>query len=315
MSLLSCNAVCWLVWTSVWSNRDTSSVPCVQAPDRLSVWINMCDQENGLSHRTPARADDVTLPDELSASDDSEPEEEPSGASRDPQLRDLHSFIDDDDDDDDDDDGDEGEVQLGAAPRSQSSFSLKGGSSGFSSRSLSIFGSLDSVARPAAGEDTAAGETFARPSRPPPRAVPDYLLHPERWTHYSLEDVAESSERENRAAARHFLQQRRQQQERPQHISSSQDKVIFSRPSGRPGRERAADELKAAGGREMSLSHLEEDEEEEGGSLWTRRSSKVKEKRAAEEEEEERQQVNPGFTSFRKSNRKNYRRSSEQDDS
>ncbi|XP_029933217.1 protein TSSC4 [Myripristis murdjan] len=313
----------------------------------------MCDQENGLSHRTPARADDVTLPDELSASDDSEPEEEPSGASRDPQLRDLHSFIDDDDDDDDDDDGDEGEVQLGAAPRSQSSFSLKGGSSGFSSRSLSIFGSLDSVARPAAGEDTAAGETFARPSRPPPRAVPDYLLHPERWTHYSLEDVAESSERENRAAARHFLQQRRQQQERPQHISSSQDKVIFSRPSGRPGRERAADELKAAGGREMSLSHLEEDEEEEGGSLWTRRSSKVKEKStereergeedeekeevrapvkpppqaeerkrkweeqggAAEEEEEERQQVNPGFTSFRKSNRKNYRRSSEQDDS
>ncbi|XP_071402390.1 U5 small nuclear ribonucleoprotein TSSC4-like [Centroberyx affinis] len=373
----------------------------------------MCDQENGSGRDKTSARDDVTLPGNLSLSDDSEPEEEPTGLPFHTELKDSSSS-------DDDDDVGDGEVQIGgAAPaagwRAQSSFSLKGGSSGFSSRSHSIFECLDSVAKLASsalGQDNVIDGVFARPAPPPPpppsrplpssktgrpppsssgpagrRGVPDYVAHPERWTYYNLEDVAETSDRQNSAVARQFLtglQQRKQQQEplsphldQGQNTCGSQQKIIFSRP-GRSGREHPVDEPKAAGGKErgMSLTHLEEEEEEEeegvgveGGRAMARRTSEFKEKRTekakergkgishldqedeemgaavrppgagerkrkwgqqgegveeaeeAEEEEEEEEeqqkkshQASPGFVSFRKTNRKNYRKSTQQDD-
>ena len=44
--------------------------------------------------------------------------------------------------------------------------------------------------------------------------VPDYLLHPERWTCYSLEDVPDSSDADNRAAAHQYLSGLQRRKER-----------------------------------------------------------------------------------------------------
>ncbi|XP_068963396.1 U5 small nuclear ribonucleoprotein TSSC4 [Petaurus breviceps papuanus] len=71
-------------------------------------------------------------------------------------------------------------------------FHLRGTSPTFSLRSRSIFGGLDGAAR-------------TGPPAEPPARVPDYVTHPERWTRYSLEDVAEGSDRSNRAVAVEFL--------------------------------------------------------------------------------------------------------------
>uniref|UniRef100_A0A3Q3FMY7 Uncharacterized protein n=1 Tax=Labrus bergylta TaxID=56723 RepID=A0A3Q3FMY7_9LABR len=75
--------------------------------------------------------------DELSVSDDSEPEERPTMAPFDPELD--HS---------DDDDDNEEVCCAPAGLRNQAQFSLRGGSSAFSNRSQSIFDCLDNVARP-----------------------------------------------------------------------------------------------------------------------------------------------------------------------
>uniref|UniRef100_A0AAQ4QZ67 U5 small nuclear ribonucleoprotein TSSC4 n=1 Tax=Gasterosteus aculeatus aculeatus TaxID=481459 RepID=A0AAQ4QZ67_GASAC len=100
----------------------------------------------------------------------------------------------------------------------QTPFNLRGGSSAFSNRSHSIFECLDSVARLASSsmsQDKSADGVFARPLPPrslrktsqpqsicptpaKKRGVPDYLVHPERWTHYNLEDVEETSDQDNR---------------------------------------------------------------------------------------------------------------------
>ncbi|KAF7666801.1 hypothetical protein LDENG_00093670 [Lucifuga dentata] len=231
---------------------------------------NMCDEKNGRACDKMSNADDLS--DNLSASDNSEAEEQ-----FEPELKDSSSSDEDDD----------GEVQISAAPaglKAQSAFSLKGGSSGFSSRSHSIFECLDSVAKQTSsslGQDNVIDGVFARPlppaasgkssqprvssSRPAEkRPAPDYLLHPERWTHYSLEDVAETSDHDNSRAALHFLSSLRQSKQEP---SSSPEKILFSRPN-RLGPKQPADEPSASKGREteMHLSHLqeEEDEEEEG---------------------------------------------------
>uniref|UniRef100_A0A8C6SYK5 U5 small nuclear ribonucleoprotein TSSC4 n=1 Tax=Neogobius melanostomus TaxID=47308 RepID=A0A8C6SYK5_9GOBI len=93
------------------------------------------------------------------------------------------------------------------APKS-SPFSLRGGGSGFSSRSHSIFDCLDTMAKMTSsslGQDNVIDSVFARPAPPPSRktshppsaspipakkrGVPDYMMNPDRWTHYSLEDV------------------------------------------------------------------------------------------------------------------------------
>ncbi|XP_029438381.1 protein TSSC4 [Rhinatrema bivittatum] len=111
-------------------------------------------------------------------------------------------------------------------------FHLKGMSSTFSLRSQNIFDCLEGVAKrtvPSLSEDNAVDGRFKRPfpptptflnrsvgggvaqeCKPPlsksPKAVPDYVAHPERWTKYSLEEVPESSDKTNRAVALKFLE-------------------------------------------------------------------------------------------------------------
>uniref|UniRef100_A0A3B3U3W8 Uncharacterized protein n=2 Tax=Poecilia TaxID=8080 RepID=A0A3B3U3W8_9TELE len=88
-----------------------------------------------------------------------------------------------------------------SAPAAQSSFSLSGASSGFSFRSRSIFDCLDSVEKRSVTPRNQGNSAESRKTSHPPstspipqkkKGVPDYLVHPERWTRYSLEDVAES---------------------------------------------------------------------------------------------------------------------------
>uniref|UniRef100_A0AAQ5XA91 U5 small nuclear ribonucleoprotein TSSC4 n=1 Tax=Amphiprion ocellaris TaxID=80972 RepID=A0AAQ5XA91_AMPOC len=96
-----------------------------------------------------------------------------------------------------------------ALHKAQDSFSLSGGCSAFSDRCHSVFDGLDSVDRQTSSslsEDNIRDILCTQPpfpsrktshllsNRPTPktRGVPDYLLHPERWTHYSLEDVPET---------------------------------------------------------------------------------------------------------------------------
>ncbi|XP_069757055.1 U5 small nuclear ribonucleoprotein TSSC4 [Narcine bancroftii] len=126
-------------------------------------------------------------------------------------------------------------------------FQLRGTSSGFTSRSHSIFSGLENAVKFDAsqpkGKRIIDGE-FKRPSNPAPQrkmtegsllgnlnsspskgkivmesprekqsgvlckkpqSVPDYLLHPERWTKYSLEDVPETSNKKNTAVAFEFM--------------------------------------------------------------------------------------------------------------
>ncbi|KAK9543276.1 hypothetical protein VZT92_001067 [Zoarces viviparus] len=318
----------------------------------------MCDQKNGGDHGEMLNSDDV---DELSASDESEPEELPSSTP-------FDSLLDDDDDDDDDD----GEVEISAPAaghKAQTPFSLRGGGSAFLNRSHSIFECLDSVARLASSsltQDHVTDGVFTRPlpprskrkmsqptsSCPTPakkRGVPDYLVHPERWTHYNLEDVEETSDQDNRRAAHHFLsslQQRKEQQESKSDTScNTQQKMVFSRPSALP-KELPADQPSAVGGKEKAtrLLHLEEDDEDEegrekemAGGRRTDQSVEKAEERARDEEKdtkgamgppEEKKQVqkekyekeegeeeeNPAFTPFKKTKRMNYRKSSGQED-
>ncbi|KAF3686969.1 Protein TSSC4 [Channa argus] len=304
----------------------------------------MCDQKND---------EDLN---ELSASDESEPEEQPSRAAFDPEL---------DQDEEDDDDGGGGGGESGvSASFHQTSFSLRGGSSAFSDRSHSIFNCLDNITKVGSSsqkqEHTAHGE-FIRPQPPQPsrktthppstgptppkkRGVPDYLVHPEHWTHYSLEDVTESSDQDNRRAAYQFLSSLQQEKQSNSEQSDIQQRMIFCRPTRQP-KEQTADQLLPVSEKEkgMHLSHLEEEEGEEGserekiGERETERneeknkdkdqeeeetravgqSEKEKEKRAQREKGEDKEkmeQINPGFYSFRKAKSKIYRKSSKQDD-
>lgn len=305
----------------------------------------MCDQKNGGDHD-----DDV---DELSASDESEPEERLSSAAFVPEL----------DEDDDDDDVDREVVTSAPAVGAQSPFSLRGGGAAFSDRSHSIFDCLDSVSRLTSSsslkQENITDGVFARPLPPPPsrktsqpqsscptpakkKGAPDYLVHPERWTHYSLENVSETSDQGNSRAALNYLsslQQRKEQQESPSDSScNAQQKMIF-RPS-RPQKEQPADQSSAVRSREKEtrLSHLEEEEEEEGRDVphgegrrteqsvekaedIDRRAAvgragekKQVEKEKVDEEQKKMEEANPSFTSFRKTKHKNYRKSSGQED-
>ncbi|KAM4602902.1 U5 small nuclear ribonucleoprotein TSSC4 isoform 1-T4 [Polymixia lowei] len=343
----------------------------------------MCDQDSYDARDKLSNSDVVTVPDDLILSD-SDPEEEPTRVPFDSEVKELSSSS-DDDDEVWISSAPEGPPSAPAPERRavpgkpQSIFNLKGGSSSFSNRSRSIFDCLDSVAKLASsklGQDNVIDGVFARPPPPPPLTgrkkfgqqksqppkqnhgggaggpagrggVPDYLVHPERWTHYSLEDVPETSDSQNSMVAQQYLlslQQKKEQEprgpeEKPfnpdlnqgqntkSNCSSSQHRIIFSRTS-RPGKEQTADELKAAGGREKEkgLSHLqgEEDEEEEKEEMraairpldagqkrkWRQQDDDEEE----EEEEEKSKQANPSFISFKKASRKNYRKTSEQDD-
>uniref|UniRef100_A0A3Q1I137 U5 small nuclear ribonucleoprotein TSSC4 n=1 Tax=Anabas testudineus TaxID=64144 RepID=A0A3Q1I137_ANATE len=112
---------------------------------------------------------------------------------------------------------------LEAVTAAQTPFSLRGGSLAFSDRSHSIFDCLDTqLSSSSLKQDHITNKVFVQPhsshpsrktslppstSPTPPkkRGVPDYLVHPERWTCYSLEDVPETSDQDNRRAAHQFL--------------------------------------------------------------------------------------------------------------
>lgn len=173
-------------------------------------------------------------------------------------------------------------------------FHLRGTSSTFSQRSQSIFDGLEGAAGralPSAGQaglgdsggfkqprvpssrPLAEGLGRARQSLIPPRVppVPDYVAHPERWTRYSLEDVAEASEQSNRAAALDFLGSPRGAAPGDYEPSFNQDpsssgegRVVFSKPPrgearpARPERKRVLQEAGGPGGAEgtVELAHL-----------------------------------------------------------
>ena len=246
---------------------------------------------------------------------------------------------------------------------------------------------------PKPGQDGAVDGVFVRPSPPPPlgsgkkaggpqagrkrhvtegpgdpvqvparRGAPDYLLHPERWTRYSLEEVAETSDSRNRSVALQYLLSLQQSQEpapgpegarfvppdpsctpAPEgSVGPSPHRIIFSRPGRGPGREERGDEGRAAtdgGGRRGGLSHLQEEEEEEedldsspvalpprveqskrkwgpgrGGGGGGGGGGGLMEEEKKKEEEKSESEVPPEFASFRKAHRKNYRKTSEQED-
>ncbi|KAG7278840.1 hypothetical protein CRUP_010403 [Coryphaenoides rupestris] len=373
----------------------------------------MCDRYSGSARNALPDSDVVKEPDGLELSD-SDPEDPGSGPPLDAELKELKSSSEDDDDDEVVRTGGEGRPSPSAPP---SNFSLKGGSSSFSFRSRNIFDCLDGVAKETSsklGQDNVIDGVFVRPPPPPPligskkpggpqagrkrhvtegsgdltpvrRGTPDYLVHPDRWTKYSLEDVAETSDSRNRSVALQYLLSLQQGKERGPEpdgepfvppdpacgqapkssqgsIGPSPCRIMFSRPGGSSGKEQRADEGRAArdgGVPKGGLSHLQEEEEEEeeekkeekkeeqeemqmqeldtspvavppkaeqrkrkwghgggggGGGGGCGLEAEEKEHEDEKVEEKSEPEVQPGFASFRKTHRKNYRKTSEQED-
>ncbi|KAJ0001915.1 hypothetical protein NQD34_001711 [Periophthalmus magnuspinnatus] len=289
----------------------------------------MCDDKHGKS----PKSDDEN---ELSASDESEPEEAPSGAPFDPEL-------DAEDDDDEADDRNKPAVNVQDGAPKANPFSLKGGSSGFSSRSHSIFDCLDSMAKMTSstlGQDKVIDGVFARPVAPPPsrktshppptsptpakkRGVPDYMVNPDRWTRYSLEDTAETSDQGNSRVAHQYLASLLQKKDEPVNRDSCNlhEKIIFSKPS-RVGKEPPTNKSeKQSKEKGMRLTHLNEEEEEEEDKkdlqiTQKKDESDIKKKLNVEGDgddvTQEAIQANAGFGAFKKTHHKMYRKSAEE---
>ncbi|KAG9260889.1 protein TSSC4 isoform X2 [Astyanax mexicanus] len=303
------------------------------------------DIPNSLSNR-----DAIDVPDDLSLSD-SDPEESPEPFSR--KVEELSSSSEEEE---------EKTQKDQAAPEGKPAFKLAGGSSGFSFRSRSIFDQLDSAIKLTSNQladDNVLDGTFARPAPPsPPRPaqvtgggasertkkassakkVPDYLAHPERWTRYNLDDVPETSDKKNSQVAHEFisgLQDRRRSQEAAEdtftpafnqdHSSSSEHKIVFTRPSQVSRDEgQSAHKIEQGKKKEIGLFHLDEgQEEEEGGKMdFLHQSSTSKEKtrkRMLEEEEddlkeEEEKATNVAFSFGKRVKRKNFRKAAEEED-
>ncbi|XP_003798417.1 protein TSSC4 [Otolemur garnettii] len=238
----------------------------------LSDTVSLSDSDSDLS--LPGGAEvEVLSPEGLSgeAQEDSDPSESPS------PPRGLHRAT--------------------AQP-----FYLRGTSSTFSQRSHDIFDCLEGAARrvppsvahtslsdsgsfrqplatsshPSVGDLGGAQRRFAplRVSR-----VPDYVAHPERWTKYSLGDVAETSEQSNQAAALEFLGSRHQAVSAHYVPSFNQDpsssgegRVVFTKPArggearperkrvlrkgAEPGRGTSGNASPASGEGPVELAHL-----------------------------------------------------------
>lgn len=302
------------------------------------------DTPNSLSNR-----DAIDVPDDLSLSDsDSEESLEPFSR----KIEELSS---------EEEEKEEEKTQQGkAVPEEKPAFKITGGSSGFSFRSRSIFDQLDSAIKLTSNQladDNVLDGTFARPAPlSPPRPsqvacggaseiakkassakrLPDYLAHPERWTRYSLEDVPETSDKKNSQVAHQFIQElqdRRRSQEGAEeaftpafnqdHSSSSQHKIVFTRPS-QASRDEGQTSHKVERGKknEVGLLHLDAgQEEEEGGKMDSLyQSSTLKEKsrkRILEEEDDLKHEGNVSSVAFsygKKVNRKNFRKAAEEED-
>ncbi|MCI4393072.1 hypothetical protein PGIGA_G00153280 [Pangasianodon gigas] len=293
------------------------------------------DTPNSLSNR-----DAIDLPDDASLSD-SDPDESSQPLGR--KVEELSSS------------SDEENVQQGSnVPQGAPMFKLPGGSFGFSYRSRSIFDQLDSAVKLTSSqlaEDNVIDGTFARPAPPSPpmkrrepertkkasstKTVPDYLLHPERWTRYDLDDVPETSDRKNSQVAHEFIQglhNRRRSQEaaassfspafNQDHSSSSEHKIIFSKPSQSSKDEgHNLHKVDRAKTKEVGLVHLDdEQEEDEGGTMASLHHNlsldgkKKKRKWVDEGNNEDGKGSNVTFSSGRKVNRKNFRKAVEEED-
>ncbi|KAM9493783.1 U5 small nuclear ribonucleoprotein TSSC4 [Clarias gariepinus] len=292
------------------------------------------DTPNSLSNR-----DTIDLPDDASLSD-SDPDESLQSLSR--KVEELSSS------------SDEENVQHTSKVSEETpSFKLMGGSFGFSYRSRSIFDQLDSVGKLTSSqlaEDNIVDGTFARPAPPSPpmrcrepqrtkkasssKTVPDYLLHPDRWTRYNLEDVPDTSDRKNSQVAHEFIQslhKRRRSEEADAssfspafnqvHSSSSEHKIIFTKPS-QSSKDEGQNLHKVDRAKEVGLVHLDdEQQEEEGGgkmsSLHHNLSldgGKKKRKWMDEGDNEDGKGSSATFSSGRKVNRKNFRKAVGEED-
>ncbi|XP_052457839.1 protein TSSC4-like [Carassius gibelio] len=234
---------------------------------------------NSLSNR-----DIIELPDNLSLSDSDEPIEHFGR-----KVEDLSSSSEDEI---------ETPQHVQSVPQENPTFRLTGGSSGFCDRSRDIFAQLDSAAKLTSkdlGEDNILDGTFARPAPPSPpqhaakrkcgqettkeqspgKKLPDYLGHPEHWTHYSLEDVAETSDRDNSQVSYQYIQglqdSRRSQKEaletfipafNQEHGSSSENKIVFAKPKIK---DQSGSKLDHAKKEEVELQHLDDRQEIDEG--------------------------------------------------
>ncbi|KAK2819831.1 hypothetical protein Q7C36_021477 [Tachysurus vachellii] len=289
---------------------------------------------NSLSNR-----DVIDIPDDASLSD-SDPDETSQPLSR--KVEEVSSSSDEDN------------VQDGIdVPQGTPKFRLTGGSLSFSDRSRSIFDQLDSAVKLTSShlaEDNVIDGAFARPAPPSPpmkrkepertkkasstKTVPDYLLHPDRWTRYDLDDVPETSDRKNSQVAHEFIQglhNRRRSQEaaassfnpafNQDHSSSSGHKIIFSKPN-MASKDEGKDlhKLNRAKTNEVGLVHLDDEQEEEGGKMasvphnLSPDGKKKKRKWVDESHSEEAKETNLIFSSGRKVNRKNFRKTVDEED-
>lgn len=77
------------------------------------------------------------------------------------------------------------------------------------------------------------GSIFKRPSLPlqkclQPKTTPNYMKNPEKYTHYSLSDVTDLSDRTNQSAAFNFLREMEQRKSNEDNdLSSSSAKIVF----------------------------------------------------------------------------------------
>ena len=103
------------------------------------------------------------------------------------------------------------------------------GDSDFQGRSNSIFGSLDKL-EPVQKSET---ETELKPPRAP-KHVPDHVLHPEKWTKYSLEDdgtdtnTGLSGDALNRHVAFSFIGEIRKRKQTPSADACVESDVVMS---------------------------------------------------------------------------------------
>ncbi|XP_056627695.1 protein TSSC4 [Triplophysa dalaica] len=286
---------------------------------------------------TLSNRDTIELPDDLSLSD-SDPDEPNEHFVR--KVEDLSSSSEE-----------EGDAHFGQ-PVSQENptFKLTGGSSGFCDRSKDIFAQLDSASKLTSkqlGEDNILDGTFARPAPPSPpqeaqrkcsaspeattkkpsKTLPDYLAHPERWTHYSLEDVSETSDRKNSQAAHQYLQalqdRKRSQDAVPEtlspalnqgHGSSYEKKIVFNKPKSKDQSENKPVHVRKG---EVGLQHLDDGEEKDGEEnedaaplphLSSRKNEEKKRKWVTEEDKEEDKKVTSVVFNSKKLNRKHFRK-------
>ena len=103
------------------------------------------------------------------------------------------------------------------------------GDSDFQDRSNSIFGSLDKL-EPAQKSET---DSEVKPPRAP-KHVPDHVLHPDKWTKYSLEDdgtdrnTGLSGDALNRHVAFSFIGEIRKRKQNPSTDACAESDVVMS---------------------------------------------------------------------------------------